>query len=137
MSYIHTTDDGANTDGCSKHREAGGETFVFTVAPLEMARKGGTLANNTPFDSGEASQIAPLPEKGKAQPWSVVSAGLLDLPGVQCFAEQVCMWEAGVGCVGAGCRKLRNFLLPSAHDSPSSSSQLFSNHKSAGQTPFG
>lgn len=48
-----------------------------------------------------------------------------------------CRWEAAVGCVGVGCCSLRCFLLPSAHDSLSSSAQLFSNHESARQTPFG
>lgn len=89
MSYIHTTADGGNTDGCPKHRGAGEGTFVFIVPPLEMANKEETLANTTPFDSGEASQIAPLLEKGQAQPWPVMPAGLLDLPRVQCFAEKV------------------------------------------------
>lgn len=89
MFYIHTTADGGNTGGCSKPREAGGGTFVFTVPPLEMASKGETQANNTPYDSGEASQIAPLPEKGQAQPWTMVPAGLLEFPRVQCFGAKV------------------------------------------------
>lgn len=88
VSYIHTTADGENTDGCSKQRRAGGGTFVFTVPPVEMASKGGTLANTTPFDSGEASQTAPLLHKGQAQPWTVVPRGFLDLLWVQCFAEK-------------------------------------------------
>lgn len=68
MSYIHTTADGGNTDGCSKHGVDGGGTFVFTILPLEMASNGGILANYTPFDSGEDSQIASLLEKGQTQP---------------------------------------------------------------------
>lgn len=51
----------------------------------------------------------------------------------KCF----CRWEAAVGCVGVGHCSLRCFLMPSAHDSLSSSAQLFSNHESARQTPFG
>lgn len=54
-----------------------------------MASKRETRANSAPFDSGKASQIAPLPEEVQAQPWPGVPVGFLDLPGVHSFTEKV------------------------------------------------
>lgn len=96
-------------------------------SPLEMASKGGILASNL-------LALVRLLERD-------LSSGALRTPrphwGSVLCRKGFCRWEAAVGCVGVGCCSLRCFLLPSTHDSLSSSAQLFSNHEPARQTPFG
>lgn len=133
VSCIHSTADGANTD-CSKHRGAGGGVFVFRVHHWRWKQG---------KDSGQQHSLRfPLVRHHKQLLLERdMTSGALRTSrprwGSVLCRKGFCRWEAAVGCVGVGRCSLRCFLLPSAHDSLSSAAQLFSNHESLRQTPFG